>query len=69
MTDKKLKSIDNISHYMIDFKNMYRISVENIKSPNNILLNSKILELSIEARKSLIEKLKAFYRLAAEDLE
>lgn len=53
---------------MIDFRNTFNIKVENIQSPNNILLKSKIAELTKSSRISLNEKLKAFYRIADEDL-
>jgi len=55
-------------YYMIDFRNAYNLKVEKIKSPENILINSKLLELSIASRKELNDKLQAFYRIPEEDL-
>lgn len=66
--DHKSGKIEDIRYYMIDFRNTFNIKVENIKSPNNIILKSKIAELTKSSRISLNEKLKAFYRIAEEDL-
>lgn len=66
--DHKNGKIENIQYYMIDFRNTFNIKVENIQSPNNIILKSKIAELTKNSRISLNKKLKAFYRIAEEDL-
>lgn len=55
------------SHYMIDFKNVQKIKCDKIKRVDNgkscdlLLLESKALELSIESRNSLREKIAYFY--------
>ena len=66
--DHKNGKIEDIQYYMIDFRNTFNVKVENIKSPNNVILKSKVAELTKNSRISLNEKLKAFYRIAKEDL-
>ncbi|MEI8390043.1 MAG: hypothetical protein WCG23_09180 [bacterium] len=67
--DSRSGKIVDINYYMIDFRNAFNIKVEKIKSPENILLKSKVLELSIDSRKELNDKLQAFYRIPDEDLD
>jgi len=61
------------SYYMIDFKNVQKIKCEKIKRPeqmsqeNNLILESKILELTIEAREELREKIAYFYSNVPEE--
>ena len=57
------------NYYMIDFKNMYNIKLNTNNKLDNYLIKSKVLELSISARRDLNHKLKAFYRIAQEDYE
>lgn len=70
LSDKRLtQPIGNIRYYMIDFKNTYQSRVKNITGATNVLLQTKKLELSIESRKDLLDKIKAFYRQPKEDFE
>lgn len=66
--DNRHGKIEDVQYYMVDFRNTFNVKVENIQSPNNILLKSKVAELTKRSRISLNEKLKAFYRIAEEDL-
>ncbi|KKN58641.1 hypothetical protein LCGC14_0550080 [marine sediment metagenome] len=53
------------TYYMIDFRNIYCINCDKIGNPGeeieNNLLNSKILQLTIETRKDLRDKLSNYY--------
>jgi hypothetical protein len=57
------KDKENIetNYYMIDFRNTYKLCCDKIISPENSPLESKILQLSIEARSELREKLINYY--------
>jgi hypothetical protein len=56
-----------ISYYMVDFKNIQKIKCSRIQRPTNrmpcdeLLLQSKALELSAEARNDLRDKIAHFY--------
>lgn len=63
------ETINNIQYYMIDFRSTYNLKVENIQNPNNTLLKSKTLELSVETRRELNDKVQAFFRMPKEDIE
>ncbi len=65
-TNEKTKIYTN--YYMIDFKNVYNIKLDTNNKSDNYLTKSKVLELSRETRIDLNHKLKAFYRIAEEDL-
>ncbi|MGA2680761.1 MAG: hypothetical protein ABSF44_03055 [Candidatus Bathyarchaeia archaeon] len=55
--------------YMVDFKNITKIACEQIKSQEEAPLESKILELSVETRKVLGDKLASYFgTLAPEDM-
>ena len=47
--------------YMIDFKNIYKVKCEKINSRNNAPIDSKCLQLSIQARKELRNKISYYY--------
>lgn len=49
-----------IKYYMIDFKNIYRIDCEKIESANKVPLDSKCLQLTVETRAELRDKI-AYY--------
>ena len=54
---------------MIDFKDTYKINCDKINKPQNELVNSKCLQLSIESRSELREKISYFYgRVPKDDL-
>lgn len=64
-----------ILHYMVDFKNTYRIKCDLIKTraPGSVasdpLIKYKVLQLSVEAREELRSKIADFYfRPAKEDI-
>ncbi|MDD4053060.1 MAG: hypothetical protein PHR28_14335 [candidate division Zixibacteria bacterium] len=55
--------------YMIDFRNIHKLDCAMIKSPTDAPIEAKCLQLSIETRSQLREKLAAFYgRIPKEDL-
>jgi len=56
------------NHYMIDFRNTFRVNCSKIVRPNKAPLGTKCLQLSIETRKELREKISAYYwRIPEED--
>lgn len=56
------------NYYMIDFKNIYRVSCNRINSAKDSPLDTKCLQLSIQTRKQLREKMAYyFHRPAPED--
>ena len=57
-----------INYYMIDFKDTYKINCDKITKPQNALVNSKCLQLSVKTRSELRDKLSSFYgRVPRED--
>lgn len=56
-------------YHMIDFKNSYKIDCDRINSPEDAPLNKKVLQLSIESRSELREKITKYYsRIPKEDI-
>jgi len=49
------------SYYMIDFRNTYKLNYEKIKTPEDAPLESKCLQLSIQARSELRDKIAYYY--------
>lgn len=67
-TPYELKGIET-KYYMIDFRNVYKINCDKIKKPEKVPIESKVLELSIQSRADLREKLSYYYgRIPEEDL-
>lgn len=65
-----IKGKDNIitDYYMIDFRNLHKVHCDKIITPSNSPLESKHLQLSIEAREELRVKLARYYaRVPLED--
>lgn len=59
----------NTKHYMIDFRNAFRVNCSKIKKPDNVPIETKVLQLSIDARSELRDKISSYYtRLPDEDL-
>ena len=57
------------NYYMIDFRNSYKLSCEKIKTPEDAPLESKYLQLSIQARSDLRAKIADYYlRVPKEDM-
>lgn len=57
------------NYYMIDFRNAFRVNCSRIKKPDNVPIESKVLQLSIAARSELRDKISFYYsRLPDEDL-
>ncbi len=55
--------------YMIDFRHAFRLNCDRVINPLNAPLESKLLELSVETRSELREKISYFYRrVPPEDL-
>jgi hypothetical protein len=58
-----------LGFYVIDFRRTFRITCQRIQSPTNSPLESKILQLTIQTRQELREKISFYYsRLPKEDL-
>jgi hypothetical protein len=56
------------NYYMINFKNLYKVHCEKIRSPTDSPLESKYLQLSVETRAELRIKLARYYsRVPQED--
>lgn len=56
-------------HYMIDIRNTYRLNCDSINRPQDAPLESKCLQLSIQTRSELREKISFYYgRPPKEDL-
>ena len=56
------------NYYMIDFRNIYKLSCEKIITPKDSPLESKCLQLSIQARSDLRYKIADYYaRVPKED--
>lgn len=54
--------------YMIDFKNIYKVNCDKIKSAENAPLGTKCLQLSIQTRSELRDKIAYYYaRIPKED--
>jgi hypothetical protein len=49
------------NYYMIDFKNTYKLNCEKINTPKDAPIASKCLQLSIQARKELRDKIAYYY--------
>ncbi len=58
------------SYYMIDFKNTHKVNCETINTAKDAPLSSKCLQLSIQTRKELRDKISYYYaRVPKEDIE
>jgi hypothetical protein len=56
------------NYYMIDFRNTYKLSCDKIKSPGKAPLESKCLQLSLQTRAELRDKISYYYaRVPKED--
>lgn len=55
------------NYYMIDFRYTFRINCERVITPANSPLESKLLELSLQIRAELREKVSHFYRRVPEE--
>jgi hypothetical protein len=67
-TLKRHKKKKETGYYMVDFKNITKLTCDKIMSPEKAPLDSKILELSVETRKELGDKLASYFgTLAPED--
>jgi len=65
--NRKNENIET-NYYMIDFRNIYKLSCEKIKTPKDAPLESKCLQLSIPARSDLRAKIANYYaRVPKED--
>lgn len=65
-----MRQAENIetNYYMIDFRNTYKLNCEKIITPENSPLKSKCLQLSIQARSELRDKIAYYYaRIPKED--
>ena len=66
-----MRGVDNIKtrYYMIDFRNTFKVNCSKIKNPKNVPIEAKCLQLTIESRKELREKISDYYgRTPDEDL-
>ena len=56
------------NYYMIDFRNVYKLTSKNFRAPKGALLQSKILELTPQTREELRRKVGNYYiRIPNED--
>lgn len=65
------KNADNIltRYYMIDFRNTFKVNCSKIKKPDAVPLEAKCLQLTIEAREELRNKIGHYYgRTPEEDI-
>jgi hypothetical protein len=68
VTRRKGKEDIETNHYVIDFRNTYKLCCSKIESPEKSPFGSKILQLSPETRKELTDKLIKYYeRIRSED--
>ena len=68
MLDRKGDNIET-KYYMIDFKNIHKLNCDKINSPEDAPLQSKCLQLSVQTRSELREKISNYYaRIPKEDL-
>lgn len=59
---------ENISYYMIDFGNIYKLGCEEIISPKKAPIDSKLLQLSVQSRSELRDKIAYYFgRVPDED--
>jgi len=64
---KKNENIET-NYYMIDFRNTYKLYCDKIKSPEKAPLESKCLQLSLQTRAELRDKISYYYaRVPKED--
>jgi len=54
-------------YYMIDFRHVYKVNCDKIITPENAPLDCKCLQLSIETRKELREKISSYYGRTPEE--
>ena len=57
------------SYYMIDFRNTFKVSCADLKKNKEKLLAAKLLQLSLEARKDLRDKIAHYYGRTPEEDE
>lgn len=56
------------NYYMIDFRNIYKLKCDRIIKPDNAPLESKCLQLTIQSRSDLRDKISAYFaRIPLED--
>ena len=64
---------EEVGHYAIDFRRMFRVSCRGIKHPQELndetMSSAKLLELSIEARAELRHKLGFYFNKPAREDE
>ena len=67
--NNKRKEEIKTNYFMIDFRNTYKLDCEKIVTPIDAPLEAKILELSIETRSELRNKISFYYgRIPKEDI-
>lgn len=67
----RLKGVDtfNTKYYAIDFRNTFRVNCSKIQTPTNVPPGLKCLQLTIDTRSELRDKITKYYsRLPAEDI-
>jgi len=63
------KNANNIStrYYMVDFRNTFKVNCSEIRKPNNVPSKTKCLQLTIETRRELRDKIAYYYNRPAEE--
>ena len=68
MVHKKQGKNIETNYYMADFRNTYKLYCDKIKSSEKAPLESKCLQLSVQARSELRDKISYYYaRIPKED--
>jgi len=65
------KNANNIltRYYMVDFRNTFKVNCSEIRKPNEVPIETKCLQLTIETRQELRDKITYYYnRPAVEDI-
>jgi len=58
-----------VNYYMINFKDIHKIKCKFIQSPEIFPAGSRLMQLSVDTRRDLMDKLYAYYRIPDEDME
>lgn len=67
---RKGKEVIETRYYMVDFRCIYKVVCQEVKSPEISPLHSKVLQLSQETRKDFMDKLLFYYeRIKEEDID
>jgi hypothetical protein len=63
------KIVHKVNSYWIDFKDVHKTRCTFVKSPEVFPYESKLLQLTVDTRRELMDKLHEYYRIPDEDFE